>query len=81
MLDNLDSKQKKILIIVGIVIIIGIIFFIYNKDSNDEKILDENILIEANTEMEENTIKDTENEQIRQIDQEILNFQHLLHGV
>ena len=64
MLDNLDSKQKKILIIVGIVIIIGIIFFIYNKDSNDEKILDENILIEANTEMEENTIKDTENEQI-----------------
>ena len=43
MLDNLDSKQKKILIIVGIVIIIGIIFFIYNKDSNDEKILDENM--------------------------------------
>ena len=31
MLDNLSSKQKKILIIVGIIVGILIIWFIYNR--------------------------------------------------
>lgn len=51
MLDNLDSKQKKIVIIVGIIIIIGILYFIYNevdKKSTDQ--IDNNMLsIENNT--------------------------------
>lgn len=51
MLDNLNSKQKKIVIIVGIIIIIGILYFIYNgvdKKSTDQ--IDNNMLsIENNT--------------------------------
>lgn len=51
MLDNLDNKQKKIVIIVGIIIIIGILYFIYNgidKKSKDQ--IDNNMLsIENNT--------------------------------
>ncbi len=51
MLDNLDNKQKKIVIIVGIIIIIGILYFIYNgidKKSTDQ--IDNNMLsIENNT--------------------------------
>lgn len=51
MLDNLDNKQKNIVIIVGIIIIIGILYFIYNgidKKSTDQ--IDNNMLsIENNT--------------------------------
>lgn len=51
MLDNLDNKQKKIVIIVGIIIIIEILYFIYNgidKKSTDQ--IDNNMLsIENNT--------------------------------
>ncbi len=48
MFDNLSSKQKKILIVVGIAVIIGVIYFIYNDfgkteyDTDDEAILVEN---------------------------------------
>ena len=51
MLDNLDNKQKKIVISVCIIIIIGILYFIYNgidKKSTDQ--IDNNMLsIENNT--------------------------------
>lgn len=51
MLDNLDSKQKKIVIIVSSIIIIGILYCIYNgidKKSTDQ--IDNNMLsIENNT--------------------------------
>ena len=57
MLDNLDNKQKKIVIIVGIIIIIGILYFIYNgidKKSTDQ--IDNNMLsIENNTKENEGT--------------------------
>lgn len=48
MLDNLNSKQKKIVIIVGIIVVIGIIYFIYNKNENKNIEIDEEILIENN---------------------------------
>lgn len=48
MLDNLNSKQKKIVVIVGIIVVIGIIYFIYNKNENKDIEIDEEILIENN---------------------------------
>lgn len=49
MLENLTIKQKKILVIIGIIVNIGILYFIYNKSYKSEKIdLDENILVSNN---------------------------------
>ena len=60
MLDNLslNSKQKKILIIVGVIVAIGIIYFIYNKNEQNEIALNEDILIE-----EKETSKEESNEE------------------
>ena len=50
MLDNLDNKQKKIVIIVGIIIIIGILYFINGIDKKSTDQIDNNMLsIENNT--------------------------------
>ena len=46
MLENLTNKQKKIIITVGIVVLIGVIYFIYNKFGNVPNISEsEEILI------------------------------------
>lgn len=58
MLDNLNEKQKKILIIVAILVAIGLVYYIYNKTGKTDNIdLDENILITNNLTQEnsENT--------------------------
>ena len=62
MLDNLSSKQKKILIIVGIIVGILIIWFIYNRTDNQEIDVQEDILIENNE--TENTINGEETSEI-----------------
>lgn len=62
MLDNLSSKQKKILIIIGIIVGILIIWFIYNKTDNKEADIEEDILIENNE--TENTINGEETSEI-----------------
>lgn len=49
MLDNLSSKQKKIIIIIGVIIILGIIIYIYKSNSIDEYSVDnEEILVSSN---------------------------------
>lgn len=58
MLDNLDSKQKKILIIVGIIVGILVIWFIYNKEDKDVANINEEILAEEN-ETEDEKIEET----------------------
>lgn len=46
MLDNLSSTQKKILLLVGISVGIGVLLFVYNRaGTNEEVVLDENILV------------------------------------
>ena len=50
MFDNLNSKQKKILIAIGVVVTIGIIYFIYNKTGSTQiSQVDDNILISTNS--------------------------------
>lgn len=58
MLDNLNSKQKKILIIVGIIVGILVIWFIYNKEDKDVANINEEILAEKN-ETEDEKIEET----------------------
>ena len=48
MLDNLTNKQKKIIIIVGALIVIGIIIFIYNSKKIDTSDMNEEMLIANN---------------------------------
>lgn len=64
MLDNLSSTQKKIILFVGIAVGIGILLFVYNKfGTNEEVILDENILISngSSTQNTTNSIDSNEN--------------------
>ena len=51
MLDNLNSKQKKIIAIIGVIILLVVLYFIYNKNQTIEQ-YDENILVKT-----ENNIK------------------------
>ena len=60
MLDNLTNKQKKIIIIVGALIVIGIIIFIYNSKKIDTSDMNEEMLIANN---ETNNIIDTKIEE------------------
>jgi competence protein ComEA len=62
MLDNLNKNQKRILIVIIIVVSIGFIYYIYNKIGKNENIdLDENILVTNNLTQEDN--KNTQDEQ------------------
>lgn len=54
MLDNLTKNQKRILIVIIIVVSIGFIYYIYNKIGKNENIdLDENILVTNNLAQED----------------------------
>jgi competence protein ComEA len=62
MLDNLSLKQKKIIGIVGIIIVVVIIYFVYNRKENDSIDVNEDILVQNNTNTSissEEEIKDT----------------------
>ena len=61
MLDNLSLKQKKIIIIIGALVLVGIMYFIFNKNEKQNIITDENILI-GNS--EQNAIIDEKTEDI-----------------
>ena len=54
MFDNLTKQQKRILIIISIIVSIGVIYFIYNKTTLNTNNIDENILI-TNEQIKENT--------------------------
>ena len=57
MLDNLTTKQRRILFAIGVIVAIGIIYFIYNGDARNEEIdIDENILV-TNSLAKENNIE------------------------
>lgn len=57
MSDHLTTKQKKILVIAGIIVTIGMIYFIYNGIGKSEEIdLNENILV-SNSVTKENNIE------------------------
>lgn len=67
MLDNLTTKQKRIIAIVGILVAIGIIYYIYHGMGTNEEInLEEDILVASNTSNNENSsapnLEDTEEE-------------------
>ena len=49
MLDNLSLKQKKILIIITIIVGIGVMYFIYNKLGTNSQEIEENILVQNNS--------------------------------
>ena len=49
MLDNLSLKQKKILIIITIIVGIGVMYFIYNKLGTNNQEIEENILVQNNS--------------------------------
>ena len=48
MLDNLNSKQKKVVIIIGTIVILGIIIYIFNNNKVDNSNDSEEILISKN---------------------------------
>ena len=54
MLDNLNSKQKKIIAIIGVIILLVVLYFIYNKNQTIEQ-YDENILVKTENTVEENS--------------------------
>lgn len=60
MLDNVTTKQKKIIIIAVALVFIGIIIFIYNSNKIDTSEINEEMLIANN---ETNNIKDTKVEE------------------
>ena len=60
MLDNVTTKQKKIIIIAGTLIVIGITIFIYNSNKIDTSEINEEMLIANN---ETNNIIDTKIEE------------------
>lgn len=63
MLDSLTIKQKKIISIIGVIIAIGVIYFIYNGVCKNEQIdLDENILVSENTTKSSDEIGETKEE-------------------
>ena len=49
MLDNLSLKQKKILIIITIIVGIGVMYFIYNKLGTNSQEIEENIMVQNNS--------------------------------
>jgi len=49
MLDNLNSKQKKILLIIIIIVVTGIIIYIYNSNKVDNSELSEDMLVVGNS--------------------------------
>lgn len=53
MFENLTKQQKRILSIIGIIVVIGIVYFIYQTNEKEEDILPENILVESNLTKEE----------------------------
>ena len=60
MLDNVTTKQKKIIIIAVALVFIGIIIFIYNSNKIDTSEINEEMLIANN---ETNNIIDTKIEE------------------
>lgn len=66
MLDNLSLKQKKIIVIIGIIILIGVMYLIYNKNEKQSINVDENILINKS---EQNY---TDNDSIKDINKKIV---------
>lgn len=56
MLDNLTTKQKKIVGVIGLIIILGVSYMVYKKTSEKENVdLDNNILISNNSQVENTT--------------------------
>ena len=53
MLDNFNSKQKKIIIAVAILIAIGVVYYIYNSVEKKQMNFEENILVEKNNKTSE----------------------------
>lgn len=61
MLENFSLNQKRLIIIVGIIVTIGIIYFIYNNiENNNVDQLDDNMLIQNNN---VNTVASSANEE------------------
>lgn len=58
MLDNLTKKQKIILLTISIIVTIGIIYFIYNKNQIKEDINLENDILVTNTTLKENNTEE-----------------------
>ena len=55
MIDNLTDKQKKIAAIIGVIVVIGVIYFIYKGENKKETQEYENMLIQSTG---DNNIKD-----------------------
>ena len=55
MFDSLNSKQKKIIIIIGIVVILSIVVYIFKSNSIDKSGMNEEILVTSNS---TNSVKD-----------------------
>ena len=67
MLENLTSKQRKIVIIIGIIIVLIVMYFIYQKAGSNEFIeKDEDILIAQNA-SSDNQVNDIDKEEAEEI--------------
>ena len=65
MLDNLTNKQKVIVLVIAIVVAIGMIYFIYNKNQiTDDVNLENDILVSENVAKEKSLNTTEENEVI-----------------
>ena len=65
MLDNLTKKQKVIVLVIAIVVAIGMIYFIYNKNQiTDDVNLENDILVSENVAKEKSLNTTEENEVI-----------------
>ena len=65
MLDNLTKKQKVIVLVIAIVVAIGMIYFIYNKNQiTDDVNLENDILVSENVAKEKSSNTTEENEVI-----------------
>ena len=65
MLDNLTKKQKVIILVIAIVVAIGMIYFIYNKNQiTDDVNLENDILVSENVAKEKSLNTTEENEVI-----------------
>ncbi len=63
MLENLSVKQKRIFIIVAIIVGLGIMYFIYNKVGTPSSEIEEDILVQNNS-VETNSVSTEESNQI-----------------
>lgn len=62
MLDNFNSKQKRIIVTVGLIILIGVLYFIYNNiGQTDDKM--EDIIVQTKAETDNNEINTTKQDE------------------